>query len=110
MIEQQKSFLKGTTIASKILNGYVYSAAEQRYLWNVNVYGKRYLQKVILNMYKTIFNRKVLYSIVFILGIKILQQHLKSQNLSLYIDAKGGVVKKTIKNEGRNLLLRPSTA
>ena len=52
-------------------------------------------------MYKTILNRKVLFSIVFILGIKILQQHLKSENLSLYIDAKGGVVKKPSKMKGK---------
>ena len=53
-------------------------------------------------MYKTIFNRKVLYSIVFILGIKILQQHLKSENLSLYIDAKDSVVKKPSKMKGKS--------
>ena len=57
-------------------------------------------------IYNTIFNSKVLNSNVFILGIKILKQHLKLENLSLYIDATGIDVKKTIKNEGQFFLLR----
>ena len=92
-------FFERNDNSSKILKGYIQQLNKETF--GMYMFTEKGIKIKSLLKYNTIFNSKRLNSNVFILGIKILKHHLKSENLSLYIDATGGVVKKPSKMKGK---------